>query len=113
MAQAASATASTPAPATTTAPTTQTTSATLTTTTPTATVLGWFTGVGGILSLVFLLVFHFGAAKLSYDVNQSAGWAFLSFLFASVYYPYYAFAHSSRREASILSSIVGGRRRKH
>ena len=113
MAQPASATASAPAPAPETAPTSQTTSATFTTTTPTATVAAWFTGVGGIISLIFLFVFHFGAAKLSYDLNQSFGWGFLSFLFASVYYPYYAFVHSSRLETSILSSIVGGRRRKH
>ena len=120
MAQPASATASAPAPATAADPVAAVTP-TLTTTVSGGTVspaavtaAAWFTGVGGILSLLFLFIFHFGAAKLSYDLNQSFGWGFLSFLFASVYYPYYAFVHSSRREApSVLSSIIGGRRRKH
>jgi hypothetical protein len=76
------------------------------------TTLGWFTGIGGILSLILLIVFHFGAAKLSYDVNQSVGWAVVSFFFATLYYPYYAFAHSTRRQSSLLG-LLGGRRRKH
>jgi len=107
MAQAASATASTPAPA----PVTQQEAPTLVSSS-TATAAAWFTGIGGILTIIFLFVFHFGAAKLSYDLNQSFGWGFLSFIFASVYYPYYAFVHSTRRSSSILSSIVGGRRRR-
>ena len=68
----------------------------------------------GIISWValaiFLVLFHLGAAKLSYDLNQSALWGFLSFLFASIYYPYYAFVYSTRRESM---SLFGGRRRKH
>ena len=37
------------------------------------------------------LLFAFGAAKLSYDRFRSAGWAVLAFLFAPLYYMYYAF----------------------
>lgn len=60
---------------------------------------------------IFLILFHMGAAKLSYDLHQSALWGFLSFLFASIYYPYYAFVYSARREVS--TSLFGGRKRKH
>jgi len=67
--------------------------------------------VGWIGFAIFLILFHLGAAKLSYDLHQSALWGFLSFLFASVYYPYYAFVYSARQEVS--TSLFGGRRRKH
>jgi hypothetical protein len=45
-----------------------------------------------IIPAIFALVFHLGAAYLSYQRTQSFGWAILSFFFAVFYYPYYAFA---------------------
>lgn len=57
--------------------------------------------IGAIVGLVFVI----GAAKLSYDRYGSFAWAFLAFLFAPIYYPYYAFFVSSR------VSMFGGRRR--
>jgi len=51
-----------------------------------------------ILYLVFILVFSYGAAKLSYAYNVSIGtssgmttlYSVLSFFLSSLYYPYYA-----------------------
>jgi hypothetical protein len=47
-----------------------------------------------IIPTIFAIVFHAGAAYLSYQRNQSVGWAILSFFFAVFYYPYYAFAQA-------------------
>ncbi len=47
-----------------------------------------------IIPLIFTIVFHAGAAYLSYQRNQSMGWAVLSFFFAVFYYPYYAFTQA-------------------
>lgn len=44
-----------------------------------------------IIPALFALVFHLGAAYLSYKKYGSAGWAVLNFFFAVFYYPYYAF----------------------
>ena len=41
--------------------------------------------------LVWMVAYWFGAGKLSYDTSGSFIWAFLAFLFAPFYYPYYAF----------------------
>jgi len=68
--------------------------------------------VSSILSIVFGLIFCIGAAKLSYDRFGSAGWAFLDFLFAYFYYPYYAFFISGPVQQP-SSSLFGGKRRKH
>lgn len=51
-----------------------------------------------VIYLVFIFLFSFGAAKLSYTYNVSIGtssgmtllYSILSFLFSSLYYPYYA-----------------------
>ena len=55
----------------------------------------WLTGAWlaffGLLIFVFGCAYWFGAAKLSYDVSGSPIWAFLAFLFAPFYYPFYAF----------------------
>jgi hypothetical protein len=44
-----------------------------------------------LVSILPSLLFAFGAAKLSYDKFGSFGWAILAFLFAPLYYMYYAF----------------------
>ena len=56
------------------------------------------TGVFAVLAIVpiiFTLVFHLGAAMLSYQRSQSVGWAFLHFFLAIFYYPYFAFTQPS------------------
>ena len=56
------------------------------------------TGVSAALAIVpiiFTLVFHLGAAMLSYQRSQSLGWAFLHFFLAIFYYPYFAFTQPS------------------
>jgi hypothetical protein len=69
---------------------------------------GSFSGIFFILPLLFLIVFHVGAGYLSYQKNGSAGWAFLSFLFAVFYYPYYAFTSAP---ASAPATMMGGLRK--
>ena len=49
-----------------------------------------------IIPAIFALVFHAGAAYLSYQRHQSIGWAILSFFFAVFYYPYYAFTQAGK-----------------
>jgi hypothetical protein len=48
-----------------------------------------------LIPLIFTLVFHAGAAYMSYQRNQSVGWAILHFFLAVFYYPYYAFTQPS------------------
>jgi membrane protein implicated in regulation of membrane protease activity len=70
--------------------------------------LGAFGGIFMLLPVLFLIVFHIGAGYLSYQKNGSAGWAFLSFLFAYFYYPYYAFTSAP---ASATTTMMGGIRK--
>jgi hypothetical protein len=56
-----------------------------------ATASGAWLAFYGILLFVFICAYWFGAAKLSYDHSNSPIWAFLAFLFAPFYYPFYAF----------------------
>jgi hypothetical protein len=58
--------------------------------------------LGGIVGILF----HAGAAKLSYDKYGSIGWAILAFLFGTFYYPYYAFFISGNS-----SAMLGGLRK--
>jgi hypothetical protein len=67
----------------------------------------WATSVSGILTIIFWLVFSYGAAKLSYDKYRSIGWAILDFFFSYYYYPYYALVLNSPTQAM----IAAGRRR--
>jgi hypothetical protein len=53
-------------------------------------VVGGFMIVGTILASIFTLLFHYGAARLSYMKYQSVGWAIVNFFFALFYYPFYA-----------------------
>ena len=57
--------------------------------------LSGITAVLAIIPIIFTLVFHLGAATLSYQRNQSFGWAFLHFFLAVFYYPYFAFTQPS------------------
>lgn len=60
---------------------------------------GWVTTTVwtiAIIPAIFALVFHAGAAYISYQRNQSIGWAILSFFFAVFYYPYYAFTQAGK-----------------
>ncbi len=68
-------------------------------------------GVGAIfmiiLGLLPMILFAYGAAKLSWCLNQSYGWSFLCFLFPGFYYPYYAFFLNPL----CAVPMAGGRRR--
>ena len=69
--------------------------------------LGLFGSIMGLLSLLFVILFSYGAAKLSYDKFGSIGWAIVNFFFATFYYPYYAIFLSGPQAA-----VVGGRPRR-
>lgn len=74
---------------------------------------GFMAVLGGmaVLPIIFLIVFHAGAAYLSYQKYQSGLWAFVNFLFAYFYYPYYAFflsGTSPSYEASPVNTMMGG-----
>ena len=86
----------------------------------TATLVAPATGFGAILGglavlpIIFLIIFHAGAAYLSYQKYQSGLWAALDFLFAYFYYPYYAFFLSgtpANVEASPINTVMGGLRK--
>lgn len=85
-----------------------------------ATGFGAILGGLAILPIVFLIVFHAGAGYLSYQKFGNWGWAFLDFLFAYFYYPYYAFflTGPSAQPAPIntmmggVAKIFGARRRR-
>jgi hypothetical protein len=61
-----------------------------------------------IIPLVILIAFHVGAGYLSYQKYGSIGWAFLDFIFAYFYYPYYAFFLAKDPGPSM--GMVGGKR---
>jgi hypothetical protein len=61
---------------------------------------------------LILLAFHLGAGYLSYQKYGNLGWAFLDFVFAYFYYPYYSFflAKEAAPSPSILPAMVGGKK---
>lgn len=63
------------------------------------------------VSLVALLLFSYGAAKLNWTVNRSYLWSFMAFIFSVFYYPYYAFFQAPSPMVSTVLQAVGGRRR--
>ena len=68
-----------------------------------------------LIPTIFALVFHAGAAYMSYQRNQSFGWAILHFFLAVFYYPYYAFTQPSAAppaESSLFSPGVQSAGRK-
>ena len=71
---------------------------------------GWgaVMGVAVLIPALFLLAFHVGAGYLSYQKYSSIGWAFLDFIFAYFYYPYYAFYLAKDPGPSM--GLIGGRR---
>lgn len=75
-------------------------------------VSGFFASGFMLIPLMILLAFHVGAGYLSYQKYGNLGWAFLDFLFAYFYYPYYAFflAKEPAPSASILPAMVGGKK---
>lgn len=82
------------------------------TTTATPTTFGIAIGGLAVLPILFLIVFHAGAAYLSYQKYANGMWAFVDFLFPYLYYPYYAFFLSGCPvEQSILPTLAGGVRR--
>jgi hypothetical protein len=70
---------------------------------------GWGAALAAIaiVPILFLIAFHVGAGYLSYQKYGSMGWAFLDFLFAYFYYPYYAFFLAKDVAAP---SMIGGRK---
>lgn len=71
--------------------------------------------VFGVFGLI-VFIYCYGAAKLSYDYNMSINnqgyifmWAFLCYIFAFIYYPYYAIFLNP--VASLAAPMVGGKRR--
>ena len=63
------------------------------------------------LGVIVHLIFSYGAAKLSYDMFGSVGWAVLDFIFSWIYYPYYALFLNKPTGPPALG-IVGARRRR-
>jgi hypothetical protein len=79
-----------------------------------ATGFGAILGGLAVLPILFLILFHSGAAYLSYQKYQSGLWAFVNFLFAYFYYPYYAFFLSGTpayAEPSPINTMMGGLRK--
>lgn len=57
-----------------------------------------------ILGIIQAILFYSGAAKLSYDRFGSIGWAILAFLFAPLYYVYYAFFVSTAASPVMIAA---------
>jgi hypothetical protein len=64
--------------------------------------------VSMLFTIIFLFVWHLGAASLSYAKYGSVGWAILDFFFATFYYPFYAFFLNT---PAAPTSMFGGRRK--
>jgi len=64
-----------------------------------------------IISSLILFLWHLGAARLSYLKYGSIGWAILDFIFATIYYPYYAlFLAEGTAAAPATGVMMGGGR---
>lgn len=61
--------------------------------------------VASVVGFIATFLFHYGAARLSFNTYGSYAWSFLAFIFAVVYYPYYAFFVSKP------AGFFGGKRR--
>jgi hypothetical protein len=57
-----------------------------------------------ILAVIQMILFYSGAAKLSYDRFKSVGWAIVAFLFAPLYYMYYAFFVSTSASPVMIAA---------
>lgn len=87
-------------------PTTTTVSTPVGSASATASLPAWLSGTYMTLYLmlffVWLIAYYVGAAKISYDQSGSGLYAFIAFLFAPVYYPYYAFVVSKPAPAPMM-----------
>jgi energy-coupling factor transporter transmembrane protein EcfT len=63
-----------------------------------------------IIPILFFIAFHVGAGYLSYQKYGNIGWAFVNFIFAYFYYPYYAFFLAKEAPPSMMPAIIGGKR---
>jgi hypothetical protein len=63
-----------------------------------------------LIPFFLLLIFHLGAGYLSYQKYNNLGWAFLNFIFAYFYYPYYAFFLAKEPAPSAFPAMIGGKR---
>lgn len=72
--------------------------------------MSWAWGGLALIPFLLLLAFHVGAGWLSYQKYGSMGWAFLNFIFAYFYYPYYAFFLAKDPGPSAGLGMVGGRK---
>lgn len=61
-----------------------------------------------LLLILYVFAYWFGAAKIAYDQTGSGLWAFLAFLFAPLYYPYFAFVVSKPAPAPVGAMMGGG-----
>lgn len=77
-------------------------------TAPATLVLPTIYWVYAIVPLIFLIAFHVGAGYLSFQKYGNIAWAFLDFLFAYFYYPYYAFFLAKDPGPSV--GMIGGRK---
>ena len=93
-------------------PTTTTVSTPVGSASATANLPAWLSGTYVTFYLVLLLVwivaYWFGAAKIAYDQTGSGLWAFVAFLFAPLYYPYYAFFVSRPAAVPMMGGGKGG-----
>jgi len=74
--------------------------------TDTAKAAGVVSIVAGVFGFLFMVIWHYGAASLSYAKYGSIGWAILDFFFATFYYPYYALVLNTP-----TATMMGGRRK--
>jgi hypothetical protein len=68
---------------------------------------------------LFIFLFSYGAAKLSYSYNMSINngsmvyfWCLMCFFFSLIYYPYYAFFLNPLIFSSVFGARVGGSRQR-
>lgn len=64
-------------------------------------------GLFTLLIFIWAIIFHAGAAVLSYRKYGSMAWAILDFFFASFYYPYYVFSLDTSA-APQPAPLIGG-----
>jgi hypothetical protein len=77
-----------------------------------------WTNMGNVWQIIVFILFTllpyiivaYGAAKISWSVNQSPFWAVVDFLFAGFYYPYYAYFQLP--QPGVLGALGAARRRR-
>lgn len=89
-------------------PTKDTAPTTATVTLPAATGFSAMWVALAMIPAIFFIAFHVGAGYLSYQKYGSGFWAFVDFIFAYFYYPYYAFFLA--KEPGPSMGMIGGRK---